>query len=67
MGSEHRSTKDQNVIEYLETKIKAYEKKALQARKKVNKLNLVSSRIDKQQKTVEKLLSQYDRDELDSK
>lgn len=67
MDSEHRSAKDQNVIEYLEAKIKAYEKKALQARKKVNNLNLVSSRIDKQQKTVEKLLSQYTRDEVDRK
>lgn len=63
----NRSPKDQKVIEYLESKIKTYEAKAVQARRKVNNLNLLSNKIEKQLHTWEKTLNRYNTDDEERK
>lgn len=67
MEGEQRSAKDQKVISYLESRIRTYEKKAVQARRKVSNLDALSNRIDKQLQTYEKTLLRYNADDDDSK
>jgi phosphoribosylaminoimidazole carboxylase (NCAIR synthetase) len=66
MEGEQRSAKDQKVISYLESRIRTYEKKAAQARRKVGNLDALSNRIEKQLQTYEKTVLRYNADDDDS-
>lgn len=67
MDVDQQASKNEKIIRYLEAKVKTYESKSIQARRKVNNLDLLSSRIEKQLKTFEKTISCYNADEEDRK